>query len=132
MVALRGLAGIFLLLAIAFLFGVSARMKAETAPGTGIEGSVRISPTHGGPVKEGEPDSAPLSNAAIIIEGATGSTKTITTDDQGRFKIELAPGTYSLRTEKTGMRGRGCGVKDIEVSAGKFKQVELKCDTGMR
>ncbi len=132
MVAIRGLAGIFLLLAIAILPGMSVRMKAEPPAGTGIEGNVRISPTHGGPIKEGEPDSAPLTNATIIIETATGTTQTVTTDAQGRFKIELPAGRYSIRTEKTGMRGRGCGLTDIEVAAGKFKQVELKCDTGMR
>jgi len=132
MVAIRASAGFFLVLAIAILFGPSVQMKAETAPGTGIEGSVRISPTHGGPIKEGEPDSAPLANATLVVETADGSSKTVTTDEQGHFKIELPPGRYSVRTEKTGMKGRGCGLKDVEVTAGEFKQIQLQCDTGMR
>ena len=132
MVAIRASAGFFLLLAIAILFDPRVRMKAETAPGTGIEGSVRISPTHGGPIKAGEPDSAPLANATLVVETAAGSTKTVTTDEQGHFKIELPPGRYSIRTEKkTGVKG-GCGMKDIEVTASGFKQVHLECDTGMR
>ncbi len=130
MVAIRASAGFFLTVAI--LLGPSVRMNAETAPGTGIEGSVRISPTHGGPIKVDEPDSAPLANATLVVETATGSIKTVTTDEQGHFKIELPPGRYSIRAEKIGMKGRGCGLKDIEVTAGEFKQVSLQCDTGMR
>jgi hypothetical protein len=132
MVAIRTSAGFFLMLAIVILFGPSVRMKAETAPGTGIEGSVRVSPTHGGPIKLGEPDSAPLANATLVVESAAGTSKTVTTDEQGHFKIELPPGRYSIRTEKVGMRGRGCGMTDIEVTAGSVKQVKLDCDTGMR
>jgi hypothetical protein len=132
MVALRASAGFFLTVAIATLFVTEFQMKAESAPGSGIEGTVTVSPTHGGPIKEGEPDSAPMANAALVIETAGGSAKTVTTDGQGHFKIELPPGRYSLRTEKTGMRGRRCALLDIEVSAGEFKQVHLNCDTGMR
>jgi hypothetical protein len=132
MVALRASAGFLLTLAVVTLFVTALQMKAESTPGTGIEGTVSFSPTHGGPIKEGEPGSAPLANAALVIETASGSIKTVTTDAQGHFKIELPPGRYSLRTEKTGMRGRRCALVDIEVSAGEFKQVQLNCDTGMR
>jgi hypothetical protein len=132
MVALRASAGFFLTLAIATLFVTDVQMKAETAPGTGIEGTVSFSPIHGGPIKEGEPASAPMANAALVIETAGGSIKTVTTDAQGHFKIELPPGRYSVRTEKTGMRGRRCALIDVDVIAGEFKQVQLNCDTGMR
>ena len=132
MIAIRPSARFFLVLGIAILFSPSIRMNAETAPGTGIEGSVRISPTHGGPIKLGEPDSAPLANATLVVESAAGSIKTVTTDEHGHFKIELPPGRYSIRTEKkTGMKSR-CGLTDIEVTPGSFKQVKLDCDTGMR
>jgi hypothetical protein len=30
------------------------------------------------------------------------------------------------------MKGRGCGLSDIDVAATGFKQVNLHCDTGMR
>jgi Carboxypeptidase regulatory-like domain len=80
----------------------------------------------------GEPDSAPLANATLVIETAAGAIKTITTDDKGYFKVELPPGRYAIRAEKIGMRGRGCAMNDIDVTAGTFKRVKLDCDTGMR
>jgi hypothetical protein len=120
------------MLAGACLFLTSPRMTAENAPGTGIEGNVTVSPIHGGPSKMGEPDSAPLANAILMIETAAGTIKTITTDEKGYFKVELPPGRYAIRTQKIGMRGRGCAMNDVEVTAGSFRQVKLDCDTGMR
>jgi hypothetical protein len=114
------------------LFLPSALITAESAPGTGIEGSVRVGPTHGGPVKMGEPDSAPLANATCLVETAAGTIKTFTTDEKGHFKVELPPGRYAIRVEKVGMKGRGCGLADIEVTSSGFKQIDLQCDTGMR
>lgn len=80
----------------------------------------------------GEPESAPLANATLVIETAGGTIKTITTDENGYFKVELPPGRYAIRAEKIGMRGRGCAMNDVDVTAGSFKQVKLDCDTGMR
>jgi Carboxypeptidase regulatory-like domain len=111
---------------------IAQAMNAETTAPTGIEGSVRVGPIHGGPAKLGEPDSAPLANATLLVETAAGTIKTLTTDEQGHFKVELPPGRYAIRTQKTGMKGRGCGLTDIEVTDAGFKQVNLECDTGMR
>jgi hypothetical protein len=85
-------------------------------------------------VKAGEPDSTPLSNANCVVETAAGKIKTFATDEHGHFKVELPPGRYTIRTaERVGMKGRGCALADIEVTAGGgFKQVHLECDTGMR
>ena len=132
MVSIRGSVGLLLILTSVCLFLPSTRMTAEAAPGTGIEGSVRVSPIHGGPARTGEPDSAPVANATLAIETAAGTIKTITTDEKGYFKVELPRGRYAIRAEKIGMRGRGCAMNDIDVTAGSFKQVKLDCDTGMR
>lgn len=132
MVTIRTSIGLLSMFSIVFLFPPGTPMNAEGAPGTGIEGSVTISPIHGGPAKMGEPDSAPLANAILAIETAAGTIKTITTDEKGYFKVELPPGRYAIRAKKIGMRGRGCAMNDIDVTAGSFKQVKLDCDTGMR
>ena len=132
MVTIQASARILLMLGMVCLFVPSARMTAEAAPGTGIEGSVRVGPIHGGPTKLGEPDSAPLANATFLVETAAGTIKTFTTDEHGHFKVDLPPGRYAIRAERTGMKGRGCGLTDIEVTGTGFKQVTLECDTGMR
>jgi hypothetical protein len=80
----------------------------------------------------GEPDSAPLPNATLVIATAAGTIKTTTTDEKGHFKVELPPGRYAIRVEKIGIRGRGCELADIEVTSSGFRQVDLHCDTGMR
>ena len=109
-------------------------MNAETTPelSTGIEGTVTVSPIHGGPSRQGVPDSAPLANASFVVETGAGKVATFTTDEKGHFKFGLPPGRYAIRAEKTGMKGRGCGLQDIEVTAAGFKQVTLHCDTGLR
>jgi len=30
------------------------------------------------------------------------------------------------------MKGRGCALSDVEVTAGAYKKVHLNCDSGMR
>jgi hypothetical protein len=129
MVAIRTSIGLLSMLSVVFLFPF---MNAEAASATGIEGTVRFSPTHGGPAKMGEPDSAPLVNATCLVETAAGTIKTFTTDEKGHFKVELPPGRYAIRVEKIGIKGRGCGLGDIEVTSSGFKQIDLQCDTGMR
>jgi hypothetical protein len=71
-------------------------------------------------------------NATFVVETAAGTIKTFTTDEHGHFKVDLPPGRYAIRGERVGMKGRGCGLADIEVTGAGFKQVTLECDTGMR
>jgi hypothetical protein len=119
-----------LLFAISLLALSTHPMKADTP--SGIEGTVTVSPIHGGPSRMGVPDSAPLANASFFVESAAGQVATFTTDEKGHFKIGLPPGRYAIRAQKSGMRGRRCGLEDIEVTASGFKQVDLQCDTGLR
>ena|SRR5256885_2603662 len=120
------------LLGIALLSLASYSMNAETTAPTGIEGTVSASPIHGGPSRLGEPDSGPMSNASFLVESAAGTVASFKTDEKGHFKVELPPGRYTIRIEKPMMKGRGCGLADIEVTPGSFKNVHWDCDTGMR
>ena len=120
-------------LGIALICLATHAMNAEPkATVTGIEGTVSVGPIHGGPIKEGEPASMPMAEATFLVETAAGTIKTFTTDKDGHFKVELPAGRYSIRAERPAMKGRGCGLKDIEVTGAGFKQVDLQCDTGMR
>jgi hypothetical protein len=107
-------------------------MNAETTAPTGIEGTVTVSPIHGGPSRQGVPDSGPMPNTAFRVETAAGTVATFKTDEKGHFKVELPPGRYAIRIQVPQMKGHGCGLMDIEVTAGSFKNVKLDCDTGMR
>jgi hypothetical protein len=118
---------------LTFVSLVCISMNAQTnTDASGIEGNVTISPTHGGPIKAGEDDSAPMANVSFRVEAAGATITTFKTDGKGYFKVNLPPGHYAIRTEQPLMKGRGCGLSDVEVTAGGFKKVHLDCDSGLR
>ena len=99
---------------------------------TGIEGVISVGPTHGGPVRPGIPSSKPLANATFVVGNDTEAVAEFTTDAEGRFKVSLAPGHYSV-TKKDQQKGIGrYGPFDVDVAAGQMTKVEWHCDTGMR
>jgi len=111
------------------LFLASAQNPSATA-GTGIEGVITISPAHPGPTKENEPNSAPVANVAFAVESDKGVATSFTTDEQGRFRVSLAPGHYTVRVKEG--RIRRCGPFSVDVGSGKMTTVEWRCDSGMR
>ena len=99
---------------------------------TGIEGVIMIGPTRPGPVRPGIASTSPLANVAFVVSNETGAVSEFTTDDQGRFKVSLAPGHYTV-TKKGQQRGIGrYGPFDVDVVTGQVTKVEWQCDTGMR
>ncbi len=56
-----------------FLFSlVLSQLNAQTSPmATWIEGVISIAPTHGGPIQAEESPSAPLTNFAFVVAGAS-------------------------------------------------------------
>ncbi|HET9858008.1 MAG TPA: carboxypeptidase-like regulatory domain-containing protein [Chthoniobacterales bacterium] len=102
----------------------------ETAD-TGFEGVITVGP-HPGPVRPGMTSSAPLANAAFVVGNENGAIAEFTTDGQGRFKVSLTPGHYTV-TKKDQQKGIGrYGPFDVDVAAGQMTKVEWQCDTGMR
>ena len=91
-----------------------------------------MSPIRGGPSRAGIPDSGPLANVAFVVENEKAAVTSFTTDDQGQFRISLAPGHYTVsRDGKKGGIGR-FGPFEVDVSAGKMTKVQWTCDTGIR
>lgn len=118
---------------VTLMFLFCASMNAQTTTGaSGIEGSATISPTQGGPSRLGKPDSAPMGNTSFRVEVGGATVTTFKTDAQGNFKVDLPPGRYAIRIEKPAMKGPGCGLSDVEVTAGLFKKIQLHCDSGIR
>ena len=122
----------------ALLVLFSCFSSAETQPtpapetGTGLEGVITVSPIHGGPSRADVPDSGPLGNVAFVVENERGTVTSFTTDDQGQFRISLAPGRYTV-SRKGGKGGIGkFGPFEVDVVAGKMTSVQWNCDTGIR
>jgi hypothetical protein len=126
------------LLRIIFVLLALFSCLAETPPTiaseseTGIEGVISVGPIHGGPSRQGVADSRPLANAAFVVENENGPVTSFTTDDQGRFRITLAPGHCVVSMKDGKPRLGHYGPFGVDVVAGKMTKVQWNCDTGMR
>jgi Carboxypeptidase regulatory-like domain len=120
--------------AVAVLIMCAGFLPGQTQSGseTGIEGVITIDPTRPGPVRADDPSSQPLANTAFVVENQKGEVTSFTTDEQGRFRVPLAPGHYkvSLKGKKGGV-GR-FGPFEVDVVAGQMTKVQWRCDSGMR
>ncbi len=101
---------------------------------SGIEGHVTLGPTC--PVERIPPDPncAPKpykTNIAISNFGSSAILKTIATDADGAFTVELPPGSYEL-TPKSGSVFPHCSPMTIEVQPNTLAEAHLSCDTGIR
>jgi hypothetical protein len=99
---------------------------------TGIEGVIIISPSKPGPIRADEPSSQPLANTIFVAEDQKGEVTPFTTDDQGHFRMPLAPGHY-----KVSLKGKRVGIGhygpfEVDVVAGQMTKVQWQCDSGMR
>jgi hypothetical protein len=121
------------------LLGLSCCVvRAETQPtappeaGTGLEGSISLHTISGGPVKQGVPDSKPLANTTFDVKKGDLTVASFTTDDQGRFRISLPPGHYSISKKDWKSRVGFYGPFKVDIAAGQIKKVQWNCDTGMQ
>jgi hypothetical protein len=103
--------------------------QTEDSP-TGLKGVITSSPAHPGPTREGIPNSAPLANCPLTAKTETGTPISFTTDSEGRFKVSLPAGHYTIALSER--RARRCGPFEVDVVSGKMTAVEWRCDSGMR
>jgi hypothetical protein len=109
-----------------------AQTQSESA--TGIEGRIMIGPIRPGPIKAGSdiPRWGPFGNTTFVVQNEKGTVTTFTTDDQGRFRVLVAPGHYTVsRKDQASVVGH-YGPFDVDVVEGKMTKVEWGCDSGMR
>jgi hypothetical protein len=94
---------------------------------SGLYGVVTRGPTT--PVCQvGVPCSAPYANATLLFS-RSGSTRRVTTDAKGKYRIALAPGRWSLRVKDAHFGARPTAVW---VPAGRYAKVNVFVDTGIR
>jgi hypothetical protein len=101
-------------------------------PETGVEGVITLGPTHGGPSRPGIPDSKLFASATFVVENEKGVVTSFATDDQGRFRISLAPGHYTVSLKDKNPKIGRYGPFDVDVVAGQMTKVGWYCDTGRR
>ena len=119
---------------LAFLIMSALFSPGQTPSGaeTGIEGTITISPTQAGPVRDDSPGSKPLAKATFAVENEKGEVASFTTDEQGHFRTSVPPGHY-----KVSMKGRKSSIGrfgpfEVDVVGGKMTKVQWQCDSGIR
>jgi hypothetical protein len=55
----------------------------------------------------------------LASAAGTGSSQAVTTDSSGSYRIDLKPGTYSVRASGPGDQSGGLGAREVVVAAGK-------------
>ena len=110
------------------LTGTSLASSLES----GIEGVISISPAHPGPTRVDEADSKPLANMEFVVANEKGAVASFKTDDEGRFRVLLAPGHYTVSRKDGRSRIGRFGPFDVDVTAGQVTKVQWNCDSGMR
>ena len=105
-----------------------ARGEAET----GLEGTINISPIHGGPAIIGVPNAKPYANADFIVKKGEEVVASFKTDEQGQFRVQLTPGHYSVSLKQSAGKFPRRGPFEVDIVAGQIARVQWTCDSGMR
>lgn len=135
-VAVPPLALAFAVLALAFAVlalgfaalttGCSARAPSDS----GIEGEVRIGPVS--PVETtGTPGSAPYAAELRIRPEAGGRVTRVTSGADGSFRVNLAPGTYTIEPQQGDPLPYAQPVQ-VTVTEHRFTPVVIMYDSGIR
>jgi len=91
-----------------------------------------VSPIQGGPTRQGVPDSRPLPNTEFVVVKENRPVASFKTDDEGRFRISLPSGHYTVSRKDWAASIGHYGPFDVDVTAGEIKRVQWTCDTGLR
>lgn len=100
---------------------------------TGINGQITLGPTT--PVcRVGVPCSRPISATLAITDVAGRAIVPVTSGTDGRFRVDLPPGTYTLTPlpmQAGALYPRAMPVT-VAVTAGAYVQADVRYDTGLR
>ena len=98
---------------------------------SGIEGVVLVSPIHPGPVRKDQPSARPAGNVTFVVMKMDEKVTSLTTDAEGRFRVALPPGHYTVLRDDPGAR-IGHWRFEVDVKPGEMTSVSWTADSGMR
>lgn len=112
---------------------LAAACRADPAPvpDSGISGVVLAGPQC--PVVTAESPCPDVPWAGVVrVTGEDGDVVEVSTDEQGRFEVPLAPAVYRIEAVIEGGGPPSASPQDVAVTADAFVQVTLTVDTGIR
>ncbi len=98
---------------------------------SGIEGVILVSPSHPGPIRKDQPDAAPAPNVTFAVMRDNARITSLTTDSEGRFRLSLPPGHYTVLRDDPGAK-IGHWRFEADVKPGEVTTVRWTADSGMR
>ena len=123
-------AAALLVLAI-FPFTAVAATPTPDPGASGIEGVIFVSPIRGGPIRKDQPNARPAASVTFTVMKSEAKVTSLTTDAEGRFRILLPPGQYTVLRDDPGAR-IGHWRFEAEVKPGEMTSVRWTADSGMR
>lgn len=130
---LRRVSIIATLLVAAFALMAAQCDSNGNPPSAGIEGLVTIGPVC--PVERIDtpcPDK-PYQATIVVKDERGGEAARVQSSTDGRFRVELAPGTYTLAPQSPNLGGiPSAREQQVEVRAGAFTTVSVQFDSGIR
>jgi hypothetical protein len=113
------------------LIAPRASTQTPTPSSSGIEGVIMVSPSRPGPIRKDRPSAAPAGNIEFVVKNVDARVASFTTDAEGRFRISLPPGHYTILREDPGAR-IGHWRFEAEVKSDEITKVQWVGDSGMR
>jgi hypothetical protein len=110
--------------------------KSAAQTRSGVTGLVLVGPQCPVETAGEQCEDQPAANVNVTVsERIPGDSYTAgevvahaTTDDDGRYRIVVAPGDYVVSADA----GMSCELMDASVTDGVFATVDIPCDTGIR
>ena len=99
-------------------------------PASAIEGRVTIRNVRS-VERRGAANSEPYQATIAVLDSAGREVATVQTDTEGRFRVQLPPGTYVLRPQSPGMYPRA-SEQQVQVRRNVVTQMEIVYDSGKR
>ena len=111
---------------------VSEGASAGGAAHSGVEGTITLSPAHGGPQRESGVSQAAYADVEVRLIGLGGAVvASARTSPDGRFVLPAPAGDYRLQV-MVPMKFMRCPSPPVKVMQQQMSVVDVDCDSGMR
>ncbi|HEX7975159.1 MAG TPA: carboxypeptidase-like regulatory domain-containing protein [Anaerolineales bacterium] len=116
----------------AALQGTASTPQGTATGDSGIEGQALIGPACPGPARLEQPcPDKPYQGTFSVLDPASQQVARFQTGSDGKFRVPLPPGTYTLHAETTAAYPRTSD-QAVTVRLGQFTHIDITFDSGIR